>query len=107
VTPLLVGVRASVELLLERCADEDAAVVVGDRDLVARAVARAALATVREGPALAMSGAATVRRVRALTVPAPLPRRRSLIGPAVLGTGSVAAATATTVQFVALARAWL
>jgi Zn-dependent protease with chaperone function len=49
--PLLIPAREAVAYLVERWADEDAAAAVGDRHLTAQAVARAALATVRPGPA--------------------------------------------------------
>jgi predicted transcriptional regulator len=45
VNPLLAPVREAVTYLVERWADEEAAEAVADRRLVARAVARAALAT--------------------------------------------------------------
>lgn len=107
--PLLVPVRDTVAYLVERWADEDAAVAVDDRDLTAQAVARAALATVGSGPAsaLGINGGAALQRVRALTEPVPAPRRRRLIGPALLGAGFLTAVTAATVEFVALARVWL
>jgi Zn-dependent protease with chaperone function len=107
--PLLVPVRDTVAYLVERWADEDAAAAVDDRDLTARAVARAALATVGSGPAAALgiNGGAALHRVRALTEPAPTPRRRRLIGPALLCAGFLTTGTAATVEFVALARAWL
>jgi Zn-dependent protease with chaperone function len=108
INPLLAGVRDAVAYLIERWADEDAAQVVGDRDLTARVVARAALATVEPGPtALGMNGAAAVLRVRALAEPSPAPRRGRLAGLAVVAAGCLAAATVASVQFVALARAWL
>ena len=109
VHPLLVPVRDAVAFLAERWADEDAAAEVGDRDLTARAVARAALATGRPEPraALAMHGGVVVRRVRALTEPAPEPSRSHLIGPGLIGATCVAAAVLATVAFVELARAWL
>jgi Zn-dependent protease with chaperone function len=107
--PLLIPVREAVVYLVERWADEEAATSVGDRDLTAQAVARAALAAVEATPAAALGigGGATVRRVRALAAPAPPPRRRRLVGPALLGAGFLAAVTVATYQFVALARAWL
>jgi len=109
VNPLLVPVRDAVGYLVERWADEDAAAAVGDRDLTARTVARAALATVGSGPAdtLGIHSGAVVHRVRALIEPTPAPRRRRLAGPLVLGVGFLAAATVATAEFIALARAWL
>jgi Zn-dependent protease with chaperone function len=107
--PLLIGVRTTVSYLVERWADEDAAAAVGDRGLTAKAVARAALATVDPGPeaALGMHGGTVVNRVRALIAPSPTPRRARLLGPSLLAAGCVAATAVATVQFVALARAWL
>ncbi|MGX6607322.1 M56 family metallopeptidase [Micromonosporaceae bacterium Da 78-11] len=108
VNPLLIPVRERVAFLVERWADEEAATVVGDRDLTAQAVARAALATA-PGPAaaLGMHGGTAVHRVQALFEPSPAPRRRRLVGPSLLATGCLAAAAVATVEFVALARAWL
>ncbi len=106
--PLLIPVRDTVEFLVERQADEDAAAVVGDRDLTARAVARAALAAVPPGPAaLAIGGGTAVRRVRALRHPDPVPLRRRLVGPAMVAAGIVVASAVATAEFVQLARAWL
>ncbi|WP_236710542.1 M56 family metallopeptidase, partial [Streptomyces sp. 150FB] len=57
VNPLLRPVAVAGGFALERWADEHAGAVVGDRPLVARAVARAALATKRRPqPALAATG---------------------------------------------------
>ena len=107
VHPLLRPVRDAVEFLAERWADEDAAAAVGDRALAARAVARAALATVKPRAALGLHGSAVLRRVRALTEPAPEPGRHRLAGPGLIGAGCVAAAALATAGFVELARAWL
>jgi peptidase M48-like protein len=75
VNPLLRPARESVGYLVERWADEEAAGAVGDRDLVARAVARAALATAGHTTPVPMllgvHGGVIVRRVRALRSPAP------------------------------------
>ncbi|HSZ41737.1 MAG TPA: M56 family metallopeptidase [Trebonia sp.] len=85
--PLLRPVAAEVGFTVERWADEDAADVMGDRSLTARAIARAALATSAAPPArdatgalgilggrLSMRGAGPVpRRVAALLRPAPRP----------------------------------
>ncbi|MCU7724339.1 M56 family metallopeptidase [Actinoplanes sp. KI2] len=109
VNPLLIPVRAAVEFLAERWADEDAAAEVGDRGLAARAVARAALATSGPGagPVLGIDGGAAVQRVRALTRPAPAPLLRHLAGPLLPAAFSVAVAATATKEFVDLARAWL
>ena len=76
VNPLLRPLSAAGGFVLERWADEEAAVRVGDRAVVARAVGRAALATSanRSRPALAATGGAVPQRVRALLAPPP-PRR--------------------------------
>lgn len=50
VNPLLIPVREAVAYLVERWADEEAADIVGDRGLTARAVARAALASTATEP---------------------------------------------------------
>jgi hypothetical protein len=106
--PLLIPVRDAVAFLVERQADEDAAAVVGDRDLTARAVARAALAAVSPGPAaLAIGGGAAVLRVRALRRPRPVRHRRDLVGPALVAAGILLTSAVATAEFVALARAWL
>jgi len=107
--PLLIPVRAAVEFLVERWADEDAAAEVGDRGLTARAVARAALAAsgAGPGPVLAIAGGATVQRVRALTRPTPAPLRRRLAGPLLLAAGIAVVAGMATEAFVDLTRAWL
>jgi Zn-dependent protease with chaperone function len=109
VNPLLIPVREAVTYLVERWADEDAATDVGDRDLTARAVARAALAASAPGPAgvLGIDGGVAVRRVRALAEPTPPRLRRRVVGPLVLGATILAVAAAATESFVDLARAWL
>jgi Peptidase family M48 len=84
--PLLRRVVQVVRVAVERWADEDAATLVGDRRLAARALARAALAR-SSGPidvaapagrvpasgrlSLRMGDSAVVGRVRALLMPAP------------------------------------
>lgn len=76
VNPLLRPLSSAGGFALERWADEEAAVRVGDRTVVAHAVGRAALATSanRSRPALAATGGAVPQRVRALLAPPP-PRR--------------------------------
>jgi Zn-dependent protease with chaperone function len=113
VNPLLRPVRDTVGYLVERWADEEAARVVGDRDLVARAVARAALATAQPTPAtaLGMHGGVIVRRVRALQVPPPTSGRRRLLA-ILAGATSVIlvcalAAALATADFFAVLQAWL
>jgi len=111
--PLLRPVAAAVGFAVERWADEHAAAVVGDRQLAARALARAWLArrgsappspaepgspaapgSVR-GAGLAVTGSAVTERARALLAPPPRPRRllaAGLVGLTVL-TGSAAVIT--------------
>ncbi|MGW0830431.1 M56 family metallopeptidase [Streptomyces prunicolor] len=76
VNPLLRPLSDAGGFVLERWADEEAAVRVGDRTVVAHAVGRAALAgsANRSRPALAATGGAVPQRVRALLAPPP-PRR--------------------------------
>ncbi|MEV6637289.1 M48 family metalloprotease [Actinoplanes sp. NPDC051470] len=107
--PLLIPVREAVAYLVERWADEDAAADVGDRELAAQAVARAALAGAGAGPpaTLGIDGGVAVRRVQALIGPAPAPRLRRLLAPALLAAAFLAVAGLATVKFVELARAWL
>jgi Zn-dependent protease with chaperone function len=73
--PLLRPVVPSIKRGIERWADEDAAVSVGDRPLVARALARAALASARRPiqPALGLAIAddRVAERVTLLLAPAP------------------------------------
>jgi hypothetical protein len=109
VNPLLIPAREAIAYLVERWADEDAAADVGDRDLTAQAVARAALAAPRLGPGtvLGIDGGVAVRRVRALAQPTPAPLRRRLIGPIVLGVAILTLAGLATEAFVDLAQAWL
>lgn len=79
--PLLRPVAGAVRDGVERWADEDAASLVGDRRLAARAIARAALAAhprPRVGglaTGLAATGGTVGARARALLVPPPRPRR--------------------------------
>ncbi|MEV8568277.1 M56 family metallopeptidase [Streptomyces sp. NPDC051322] len=85
VNPLLRRVVGAGGFALERWADEEAGAVVADRGLVARAVARAALAT-RGAPAAAMAatGGPVPQRVRALLAPPPPVRRRPALAFAAL-----------------------
>ena len=96
-----------VAYLVERQADEDAAAVDGDRDLTAQAVARAALATLAPVGGLGIHSAAAVDRVRALGEPRPLPQRRRLFGPLLVGAACLLTIGVATAEFVELARAWL
>jgi Zn-dependent protease with chaperone function len=79
VHPLLRPLARAGAFAAERWADEEAAAEVGDRPLVARAVARAALAVKRAPqPALAVTGGPVPQRVQALMAP-PAPMRRGLV----------------------------
>jgi hypothetical protein len=109
INPLLRPARDGVTYLVERWADEEAATGVGDRDLVARAVARAALATANHpmpAAALGVHGGVIVRRVRALQGPPPVTDRWQLpLLAGVIVAALLLEATAT-VDFVAVLRAW-
>jgi Peptidase family M48 len=98
--PLLRPVAATGAFLLERWADEEAAASVGDRAVVARAVARAALASARGHrvpAALAADGGAVPRRVRALLDPPPRHRPLPLlVGGLLLAVCCVSLVDATT-----------
>lgn len=82
--PLLLRVASQVRILIERWADEDAAAAVEDRRLVARAVAKAALARnasvrgarIRPSTVLAVATTGVAQRVEALVRPQPRPQRR-------------------------------
>lgn len=74
--PMLRPVVNRVRLATERWADEEAAREVGDRRLVARALARAALAQPKvQFGLLGMSDSGVVERVEALLAAPPTPRR--------------------------------
>jgi peptidase M48-like protein len=110
VNPLLRPARDAVTFLVERWADEEAAADLGNRDLVARAVARAALATAdfrTPAPALGMHGGVIVRRVKALHRPAPTAARWQLAPPAAAVIACLALEANATVEFVDVLRAWL
>ncbi|MBU2667981.1 M48 family metalloprotease [Actinoplanes bogorensis] len=108
VNPLLIPVREAVDFLVERWADEDAAVEVGSRELTAQAVARASLAaSSAPGAALGIGGGVAVQRVRALLGPPPGRTRRRLVTPVLLGAVLLAVVAVTTVEFIALAQAWI
>lgn len=87
--PLLVPLARQLRFATERAADEGAAAAVGDRGTVARAIARAALATSPSG-VMAVGGDSVAARVAELTDP---PRPQWL--PVVALLTAVAAATAT------------
>jgi hypothetical protein len=113
INPLLRPAHDAVTYLVERWADEEAASSVGDRDLVARAVARAALATAGHptpapAPALGMHGGVIVRRVRALQGPPPPPADRwQLPLLAAVCAAALLLESSATWNFVSVLRAWL
>lgn len=107
INPLLVPVRTAVTYLVERWADEEAAAVVDDRGLVARAVARAALAASDSAPALGIGGGVIVRRVSALRrPPAAGTGLLFLLAALVAVTLCLAAGSDATTDFVEVFRAW-
>ncbi|OLE27572.1 MAG: hypothetical protein AUG49_04870 [Catenulispora sp. 13_1_20CM_3_70_7] len=107
--PLLWRLPEAVTEATERWADEDAAAAVGDREVLARALGRAALSNLpRTVPAMAQAHVG--RRVRALMAPPP-PRRRALaavVGVAVAATvwASIDSARETEAFFDAARAAW-
>ncbi|GAA1624147.1 M56 family metallopeptidase [Catellatospora bangladeshensis] len=107
--PLLAPMAGLVGRLVERWADEEAAAVVGDRRLVARAVAKASLAGHRRqvAPAMGMSGSGAVERVMAMQGPRQPSRWPALAGVTVLSLALLAATAAAAVEFAGVAGAWL
>ncbi|MET8849822.1 M56 family metallopeptidase [Amycolatopsis sp. NPDC004625] len=96
--PLLRPLSSSARFALERWADETAARRVGDRTVVAHAVAKAALAgRPHHGFALAATGGPVPRRVSALLTPQPRVRGRvpvALLSALVVGLAGLSAETA-------------
>jgi Zn-dependent protease with chaperone function len=88
--PLLAPLNARLRFVLERWADEDAAAEVGDRAVVACAIARAALAT-QSTPAfsLAMAECGVVERVEIMLAG---PSERSVVLETLLGAVALAGA---------------
>lgn len=99
VNPLLRPTAATIGHVIERWADEDAAAVLGDRQLVARTIAKAALLrhearTVANNPLPAATGGDVPGRVRALLAPPPRRRPLALVALAVLLTAGALATIA-------------
>ncbi|MEV4364866.1 M56 family metallopeptidase [Nonomuraea sp. NPDC049625] len=92
--PALVYPYRTLAYALERWADEDAAKAVGDRVLVARTIARVALAQPASSPSAypALTGSHVTRRVEALLGQTPPDNR--FTGPALLGGAWMATGTA-------------
>jgi hypothetical protein len=78
--PLLSPQRSAIRLSVERWADEDAALAVGDRLVVARAIARAALVSTPSPMPLGFGGSAPLKRVEALLEPPPRTGPWSFLG---------------------------
>jgi hypothetical protein len=106
--PCVSSLRDAVAFLVERWADEDAAAEVGDRRLVARAVAKAALASTGSPAAgLSVHGAGAAQRVEALGRPVPRGRWERLLGVHLVLGGAGALTVIAATQFVAAAAVWL
>jgi Zn-dependent protease with chaperone function len=101
--PLLRPIARRVRFAVERWADEVAAIAVGDRQLVALALAKAALVDTTASGALAMSDSGVVERVDALLSP---PRRPSRVAICVACVGIAVVCGALSVSAV-LAHHWL
>ncbi|GAA3584783.1 M56 family metallopeptidase [Kribbella ginsengisoli] len=107
--PLLARVPALVAFLVERWADEDAAARTGDRQLVARTVAKASLAARGRNalPVMGLHGSRAVDRVAAMTEPKGPKRWGSLAGIVALAMAQVLATGLAVAEFVAVAGSWL
>jgi Zn-dependent protease with chaperone function len=93
--PLLTSTADAVARAVERWADEDAAAEVGDRTLVARALARAGLARAGRaagGATLAAADARVAERARMLLDPPPRSRLVETLLPAAVAAASATAA---------------
>lgn len=111
VNPVLIPVREAVAFLVERCADEHAAMVTGSRALVARALTKAALAggeggttnrATRWPAALAFAGCGVSARVAALHSDPPRPEPLVPSGVLMLGVATAVAAVQATLAFLQL-----
>lgn len=103
VNPILIPVREAVAYLVERSADERAATVTGSRELVARALAKAALAGGAAKPrwpvALRFTGCGVSARVAALRCDPPRPEPLVPSGVLALGVATTIAAVQATIAF--------
>jgi Zn-dependent protease with chaperone function len=105
VNPLLIPVREAVAFLVERSADEHAAAVTGSRELVARALTKAALASgaasgaPRWPAALPFAGCGVGARVVALRSDPPRPEPLVPSGVLALGVATTIAAVQATIAF--------
>jgi Zn-dependent protease with chaperone function len=105
VNPLLIPVREAVAFLVERSADEHAATVTGSRELVARTLTKAALASGTTGrvpswaPALPFAGCGVSARVAALHSDPPRPEPLVPSSVLALGVATAIAAVQATIAF--------
>jgi Zn-dependent protease with chaperone function len=105
VNPVLIPVREAVAYLVERSADEHAATVTGSRELVARALTKAALASgaangIPAWPAtLRFTGRGVSARVAALHCDPPRPEPLVASSVLVLGIATAIAAVQATIAF--------
>jgi Zn-dependent protease with chaperone function len=105
VNPVLIPVREAVAFLVERGADEHAATVTGSRELVARALTKAALASGASGrvprwsAALPFAGSGVVARVAALHSDPPRPEPLVPSSVLALGVTTAIAAVQATIAF--------
>ncbi|MDT7713294.1 MAG: hypothetical protein QOG46_2028, partial [Pseudonocardiales bacterium] len=105
VNPLLIPVREAVAYLVERGADEHAAMVTGSRELVARALTKAALASGSSPRApvwpgsLRFAGCGVSARVAALHSDPPRPEPLVPSSVLALGVATAVAAVQATIAF--------
>ncbi len=96
--PVLDPLNARVRLATERWADEEAVRDIGSRDVVARAIARAAIAQAdAPGDGLGMANTGVLERVESLLQDEPRPVRLTELG---FASGAVAAGVALAVSVV-------
>ncbi|MGC4938136.1 M48 family metalloprotease [Kribbella sp. DT2] len=106
--PLLSKLSTLVTYLVERAADEDAAAKVGDRTVVARAVAKASLAGPGgPAPALGLHGSNAVERVTAIAAPQAPNRWRATTGVVGLSVVQLLVCAVAIEKFTTLAGTWL
>jgi Zn-dependent protease with chaperone function len=98
--PMLRPLFRQLQFATERWADEDAAQAVGDRELVAQAVARAALATFDHAnkPALSLTGSGVPARIEALRAEPPQWHGRAKVACAAVAGFVVVGLAASTMQ---------
>src|ERR1700722_4798745 len=113
VNPLLIPIARAVEYALERWADEHAAVVTGDRRLVAQTIGQVALLASLRGsprPAVALGALGALRtgwRRLSIATAGPVPRRVAALLAAPPRRGGRGAAAVTAIVLLAAAAAML